>query len=285
MLYEELIKNGKILPGISDIVFKKIMINHKDYLGLILENCTPLRKEDVIENGRFLKIEIPPSHLKLKNMRMDLLLKVNNYYINLEANSVINTGLIIRNQAHFAGMIYNEYARRGKKTLDEILYQVSFNKTSRYVNNIKVNLQLWDKELNVGEDNIFKCELNLAYVSQKYYNKEKLNKFEKALMVLILEDEKELLEFVKGDNMLEDVGNEIISYSRAKEIVTAYENAMIEETYHENVAREEGHAEGQKERNIEIARNLLTLNNISIEDISKTTGLSIDEIKKLKENN
>lgn len=97
MLYEELVKNGKILPGISDVVFKKIMVNHKEYLGLILENCTPLSKEDVIEKGKFLNVEIPPSHLKLKKMRMDLLLKVDNYYINLEANSVINNSLLIRN--------------------------------------------------------------------------------------------------------------------------------------------------------------------------------------------
>jgi len=48
MLYEELVKNGKVLPGISDVVFKKIMINHKDYLGLILENIISVSKEKKI---------------------------------------------------------------------------------------------------------------------------------------------------------------------------------------------------------------------------------------------
>lgn len=88
-MYEELLKNGKILPGISDVVFKKIMISHKDYLGLILENIIPLSKEEIIEKGEFLNIEIPPSHLSIKNSRMDLLLRVGKYYINLEANTSI----------------------------------------------------------------------------------------------------------------------------------------------------------------------------------------------------
>lgn len=39
---------------------------------------------------------------------------------------------------------------------------------------------------------------------------------------------------------------------------------------------------GKKEEKIEIARNLIKLNTISVEDISKTTGLSIEEIEKLK---
>ena len=37
------------------------------------------------------------------------------------------------------------------------------------------------------------------------------------------------------------------------------------------------------ERNIEIAKNLLKLGTVSIEDISKATGLTIEEINKLKE--
>ena len=37
VLYEELLKSGNVLPGLTDPVFKRIMTNHKDYLGLILE--------------------------------------------------------------------------------------------------------------------------------------------------------------------------------------------------------------------------------------------------------
>ena len=46
--------------------------------------------------------------------------------------------------------------------------------------------------------------------------------------------------------------------------------------------RTEGIAEGTKEKTIEIARNLLNMQ-MSIEDISKATGLTEDEIKSLND--
>lgn len=295
MLYEELLKNKKVLPGITDTVFKKIMIHHKDYLGLILENIIPIKKEEIEEKGKFLNIEIPSSHLSMKNERMDLLLKVDNYYINLEANTSTKIPLIIRNEAHFAGMVFNEYARKDKKTLEEILYQVAFYKTKRLSNKLKVNLKWWDEDLKLGEKNIQKVEINLEFVNNKYYNKEKLSRYEKALLLLILENEEEIIELIKGDEILENVGNDIISYARAKEIVTAYEYAMIEENCRNNLAREEGYDRGHEEgikdgieqgigqKQIDVAQNMLQ-DDMPIDKISKYTGLTESEILSLKNN-
>lgn len=159
-------------------------------------------------------------------------------------------------------------------------------------NELVVRLQYWDKELNVGNESLLKVELNLEFVNKKYYNKEKMTTFEKALMILVIEDEKELIEFMKGDIILESVGNDIISYSRAKEIVTAYENQMIEENYRNNRAREEGYDkgleegrdEGIKERNAEMANSML-IDDIPLEIISKYTGLSIEDLVELKKGN
>ena len=43
----------------------------------------------------------------------------------------------------------------------------------------------------------------------------------------------------------------------------------------------EGHEEGSKEKSIEIAKNMLE-ENVSLDKIVKYTGLSIEEIEKLK---
>ena len=48
-----------------------------------------------------------------------------------------------------------------------------------------------------------------------------------------------------------------------------------------NIAKEEGREEGLKEKSIEIAKNMLKLN-IDINIISQSTGLSVEEINKLK---
>ena len=34
-LYQELVKNKKVLIGLTDPVFKRVMTSHKEYLGLI----------------------------------------------------------------------------------------------------------------------------------------------------------------------------------------------------------------------------------------------------------
>ena len=57
-LYQNLLDNQKVIPAIKDAIFKLVMVNHKKYLGLILENVIPLAKEEV-ERGSFLNVEIP----------------------------------------------------------------------------------------------------------------------------------------------------------------------------------------------------------------------------------
>ena len=134
----------------------------------------------------------------------------------------------------------------------------------------------------------------MEIVNQKYYNKEKLNKFEKALLLLVLKKVEDIEEIVKGDSLLENVAQDIISYSRAREIVDAYENEVIEENYRIGLiedAKERGMREGLgqgleqggKQEKIQIAKNLLSLN-LSLDDISKATGLLIDDLKTLQDN-
>ena len=257
---------------------------------------------------------MPSQNMNTKTGRMDLLLQVGKYSINLEANSKIDTALIIRNEAHFSWLIYQEYARKDKKTLEEILYQVAFNKKYRLSKELIVRLQYWDKELKVGEENLLKVEINLENVRDKYYNKEKLSRFEKALLLLVIEEEEEIRKIGKGDELLEEVGEEVISYSRAKEIVDRYEMEMIEENFRRNRAeeegfnkghekgleqgRQEGREEGQKEgikqgieqgieqgtreSKVQTAKSMLA-DDVPIESISKYTGLSVDEIHRLSE--
>ncbi len=289
-LYQELLENKKVLPGIMDPVFKRIMTHHKDYLGFILERFMPITKEEIEKEGQFQNVELPSHHMSLKTGRMDLLLKIKNYSINLEANSKIDQALLIRDTSHFSWLVYNEYSREDKKTLDEILFQVAFNKKRRLSQELIVRLRPYDPELNVGDDHLIKIEINLENVKKKYYNKEKLDQYEKALLLLVIDSEEEILEIGKGDKMLEDVGKDIISYSRAKEIVDAYEAQMIEDNFKRNRAEEEGFEKGMKEgleqgsreSKIEIAKSMLN-EGMETSQISRITTLSIKEINQLKQ--
>ena len=116
---------------------------------------------------------------------MNLLLRVSKYYINLEANTSIKDALLIRNEAHFSGPVFNKYSKKAKKTLEGISYQVSFNKKKRLSNELIVKLQYLDKKLNVGDERILKVELNLEFVNPKYYNKEQNVMIEETIEIIL----------------------------------------------------------------------------------------------------
>ena len=318
-LFEQLQKEGRVIPAISDTLFKKVMTEHKDYLGIILENVMPLTKEMVME-GEFENIEIPSSNELRKSNRLDLIFKTGDYKINLEANKRITVELLLRNEAHFAGLIYKEYSDKEKINYNSRICQVNFNGENRLANELVINLMYRDPKLKVEEKRLSKVELNLGIALKKYYNKSKLSRFEKALALLLLEEKEKIEQLVKGDNILEKVAKDIMSYSEAKEIVDLYEADIIDQNikeysmeYEKNLAREEGLKEGleqgiekgieqgieqgiekgiekgieqgleqgTRQSKIEIATELLK-NNVSKDVIMKSTGLTESEIEELE---
>jgi predicted transposase/invertase (TIGR01784 family) len=75
--------------------------------------------------------------------------------------------------------------------------------------------------------------------------------------------------------------------SRSEEERIQYENELIFDLdVRSNLdgAKREGLKEGKREKELEIAKNLLKIN-LSTKQISEATGLSLEEIKKLKTNN
>jgi hypothetical protein len=124
-LLDELIRTRTVIPAISDTIFKRLMMEHLDYLGYILENIMPLTQEEVMK-GEFLMNELPSNHLYSKSNRLDLVLKVRNYIINIEANKSINLPLLNRNRAHFAGIIFKNYSDK-VSDMEYLHYQINFN--------------------------------------------------------------------------------------------------------------------------------------------------------------
>ena len=85
--------------------------------------------------------------------------------------------------------------------------------------------------------------------------------------------------------------NKYVNDEETKELLAKWsdyiaENKGYEEGKEEGIeeGRIEGRAEGSKQKAYEIAKKLLYLN-IALEDISKATGLSEEEIEELREEN
>ena len=108
--------------------------------------------------------------------------------------------------------------------------------------------------------------------------------------MLKLRKREELLEVSKGDKDMSEVYKKLDNLSKDKyyallydeEEKKAYENKCILEDAIED-AKENGYSSGLNHGVSNIAKNLLK-KNMSIEDISDVTGLTIDEINNLREN-
>ena len=82
-------------------------------------------------------------------------------------------------------------------------------------------------------------------------------------------------------NMLNTYDKDEILRLQAEQRDDDLRKYLTEMDWAENKGRLEGKQEGLIEGKKEVAKNLLSLG-ISIDDISKATGLSVEEIKKLK---
>ena len=231
-LYEQLQKEGRVIPAIEDTLFKKIITEHKDYLGIILEDILPLTKEAVME-GQFFSTEIPSSNMFRKSNRLDLVLKSGGYKLKLEANRKITIKLLLRNEAYFSGMIYQDYNDKENLDYNTNYCQVNFNGQNYLKKKLVITLTYHDKILDVEEKRLSKIHLNLGIALKKYYNKEKLSRFEKALVLLLLEEKEKIKKLVEGDEILEKVAKDIMSYSEARAIVDTYEAEIIERNIEE----------------------------------------------------
>lgn len=291
-------KEGRVITAIEDTLFKKIITEHKDYLGIILEDILPLTKETVME-GQFFSTEIPSSNIFRKSNRLDLVLKSGGYKLKLEANRKITIKLLLRNEAHFSGMIYQDYNDKENLDYNTNYCQVNFNGQNYLKKKLVITLTYHDKILDVEEKRLSKIHLNLGIALKKYYNKEKLSRFEKALVLLLLEEKEKIKKLVEGDKILEKVAKDIMSYSEARAIVDAYEAEIIERNIEEysreyeikkatekatkkatKKALKEGRQEGIQQSKIEMAKEFLK-NGVSKKIVVKSTGLAEDEIEKL----
>ena len=276
-------KHNLVIPGIYDPIFKMIMVKHKDYFCYLINNILEISMDE-LEKGEFKNVEIPSKNNNYKLIRTDLTYKTKNSLIVIEANTDNNTRLKIRNKVHLGRSIDEEYSKKNNSDMAKVVYQLNFNRKNKLKNKSLIKMQLWDKELNIGEKSIYKIEINLDVINKKYYNNNKLTKFEKALLLLVIDDKEKIKEIMEEDEMLMKVGKSIVDYSLDEKKYAELREIELNETlsYNEGVevGEKRGKVAGIKEGKVDVAKNLLAMG-LSLGQISQGTGLSIDKIKSL----
>ena len=126
--------------------------------------------------------------------------------------------------------------------------------------------------------------VNLSKIKDMYYNKDKLNTFERELALMILDSKKELKEVSEGDDVMDKVNEKICKLSDDEILQGIYVKEEMDSWMKKldlKYAKEEGIKEGKKEANMETSRKLLK-ENVSIDVIIKTTGIAEKQIEILR---
>ena len=271
---------------INDYIFKKIFSKKgnesilKDFLISVLD--IPIQK---VETRAEVSLERQIEENKLG--RLDILAKLDDSTIvNIEVQILNKYNFIDRTMYYWSGNYYNELRagedyKEVKKVIAinildyEIFEEGPYHEIARIRRDFK-NKILTDK-------------MELHFIQIPKFLKENRGtktKLEQWMQFISQKDEKEV-ELAMKENEEIKKANEEYEYLTGDEaerrLALLREEAIRDEKTMLRGSREEGKKEGEKLKQIEIAKNMLN-EGMEIKTISRLTKLTIEEIEKIKEN-
>jgi len=278
----------------NDKVFKTILGNedNKELLKKFLERI--LNKE--IADITYLKNELTINYPEEKRKTVDLLVKTKNEYIHIELNNGYNNYLHMRNFCYLANL-YSKKTKVGKEyNIEEKFIQINFTYKNMIKNEDKKELRKYyvmDEDRIKFIDNFEIWEYNMDRIMQIWYDKDELEIEKYKHLIMLDSNSIELEKLSKGDELVGEFKKEIeelnenetyTSWLTPEEDAEFILNTEKSISFKEGIieGKKEGIAEGEKNKQIEIAKALLIKNNMTIEEISEITKLSVEEIIELK---
>lgn len=293
---------------------KEVYLKDKIVNILLTDKETRCYTEAIIAASLNIPIEVVKDNLELMSPRInenihnqysmvDALYENNTSIINIEVNYRNTLDGRKRGVKYVCNLILRQIRINDKKLKLKPVYQININNYDIFnAGKFIYKSYLMEEELHEKRDNsISIIDINMAILSKMNYtdikkgNKESL---EWLLYALVCKNNRELDELYIGDEVMEKVRNKILDlteeewkdfyYNPDEELEAIKEEARkegLEEGRKQghNEGIEEGILEGKRRNTLEIAKSMLN-KNMSIEDISDITGLTLEEVNELKNN-
>ena len=293
---------------INDKVIKKILNSEKrecrEYLARIISGVLNISEEDILDNIELIEPDIS-SNVNSVDSKVDSIYKVDDKYINIEINYNNKRIVTIKNNIYLYNIILRQIGK--SKDYKNVLSVIQIN-----INNYDLfkegdfiyKSQMMDTKYKKKRDEMITIyDINLDYLKKIDYTEiiERNYNLEKILYIFICNDNKELDYIYKGDKIMEKVREDFDHIKAALDEMLYYNPEELErqaDEYEREMARKEGREEGREEglkegrelginegiylRNLEIVLNMYNAN-FSVEDISKYTNLSYEEINNIIE--
>ena len=228
------------------------------------------------------------------NSEVNLIIEDNASIVNIEINTSNSRSIQNKNTAYFCHLILKQI--KTSKDYDKVLkkvYQINLNSYDvSHEERFVTRSRLIDVETKEEVHPILEIvDVYLAKIIKTDYTivKERKNSLEYLLYLLVCNDEKILREVYEGDSLMEKMVDE------AKELTDNFDSLLYydydelkkQEAYELGEASgveqgvELGIEQGIEQNKVEIALNMLRENTNS-DFICKVTGLSLDEVEKLR---
>ena len=270
-----------------DKPFKEIMLNekNKDILKKLLE--TILKQE--IKYINIKNVELSVKGMDVKRKSVDVYLESLNKKIEIEVNTSLESYIHPRNMSYISN-IYSSHNLRNdsydEKT-DIIQINLNYNQKNKRIYNEYMMRDLYG---DVYVKNLKIIELNMEKYKEMWYHGSEKEKEENKFLIMLDLNEEELKK-IKGDKVVSKYMKEInklnndsefVEYMSAEEDARKIYNSRMYDAREKGFKQgyDEGIEKGIEQNKIEIAKNLLN-NNVDINVISLSTGLSQEEIKNL----
>ena len=269
--------------------FKEVFLNpnNSDLLKALLEFILKIK----IDKLEIKKTELLSGNVNIKDKRVDAIVHTGNKKIEIEINSQNKDYLHTRSTAYICN-IYQSNASVGD-TYNEDTDIIQVNLTwglGRNNDEMKI-YKIMNEKGELYVKNFIIYEINMDYYDKIWYSKNEEEIKKNQYMIMLDLDKKELKNMPKDKIVDKYITNvtivnddpEFQKYMSEEEDKRKIQNSLLSEAKEEGISQgytsgiNDGISKGIKQT----AKNLLSMN-MTLEDISKATGLSVEEINKLK---
>ncbi len=271
----------------NDRAFKEVFLNpnNSDLLKALLEFILKIK----IDKLEIKKTELLSGNVNIKDKRVDALVYTGNKKIDIEINSQYEKYLNPRNTAYICNT-YQSHTLVGKEYNQQTdIVQVNLTWGLGAEEDVMTKYMIMSENGKLFVKNFIIHEMDMDYYNKLWYSKNE-DEIKKNLYLIMLDlDKKELKSMPKDKIVDKYITNvtivnddpEFQKYMSEEEDKKKIQNSLLFE------AKETGYISGindgiSKEK-VSIAKNMLN-KNISIEDISDITGLSVEAIENIKNN-
>lgn len=307
-MVKEVEKTNRFIPLSFDFMFKKVFgdENNKRPLKYLLKVILGMEVKDL----RILNSEILGESIRSKKTTVDLIVTLEDgMKIGIEMNRTISKEVIDRNLIYMFRIMANDL-KHGERyeTLDKHI-QINFDMEGEHIEPIESYKIISTSNINnVLSDRIEIIRIDVPYFTKKCYNEEELDELDRFIGLIGVTDRSRISKIIGENDIMEEIYKKVEDYNKDKEIVGLYDYDLhlkelarisarneVEKEFakkKEFILKEEreksfkqginqGIEQGIEQRNIEIAKKMLG-ENINISIISKVTGISEEDIEKIK---